>query len=265
MYIRDFGNFLYLCNKDLKKDVLLSESSRYFLKDIPCDGVDEQVLLDCVLMKFKNCFADKIKYDFVHLFSFLQEEGFLNSEYLWYISSSKYKGATSFSPSNMLDTFLKKRPMLLRLQIELTTFCNEKCIHCFLPKDRHCSHMSVELFKKIVDQFVEIGGIEITLTGGECLVHPEFFELYEYAAKKNLYISILSNLIFLTPKHIDLFKRYEVGMIQTSLYSLQDEVHDLITQIPGSAQKTKQSIDLLVKSGIYPVISCPIMRENKNS
>jgi radical SAM protein with 4Fe4S-binding SPASM domain len=52
--------------------------------------------------------------------------------------------------------------------------------------------------------------------------------------------------------------------VQTSLYSMKPEIHDYITQIKGSFEKTMSSILKLIEQDIPLQISCPILKQNKN-
>lgn len=51
--------------------------------------------------------------------------------------------------------------------------------------------------------------------------------------------------------------------VQASLYSINPYVHDSITNLKGSCEKTKNSIQRLVSHGIPVQIACPIMKQNK--
>jgi MoaA/NifB/PqqE/SkfB family radical SAM enzyme len=53
--------------------------------------------------------------------------------------------------------------------------------------------------------------------------------------------------------------------IQTSLYSIVPEIHDAVTGLPGSCEKTKTALEKLNESGIPVFISCPVMKQNKDS
>ena len=61
---------------------------------------------------------------------------------------------------------------------------------------------------------------------------------------------------------IEVLKEINLGLVQTSLYSVIPAEHDHITQLPGSCEKTKASIEALIKAGIPVQISCPVMATN---
>jgi radical SAM protein with 4Fe4S-binding SPASM domain len=52
--------------------------------------------------------------------------------------------------------------------------------------------------------------------------------------------------------------------VQVSLYSMNPIIHDEITQMKGSFEKTKNAILKLIDNDIPLQISCPIMRQNRD-
>jgi len=91
------------------------------------------------------------------------------------------------------------------LKIESTNICNLKCGYCYdsrrLPVsgERAYGRMSLDDFKKIVD---EVGPylFKINLYGfGEPLLFPETFEMVKYATQKNIGVGISSNMNIDTP------------------------------------------------------------------
>lgn len=160
----------------------------------------------------------------------------------------------------------QRRPRLNGIQFELTSRCNERCIHCYIPnaKKNDGGDMPIEKVKSIIDEFTALGGLHVTLSGGEVFMHKELIEIMNYCREKDLQISILSNLIALRDVQIPFIKAANVSLIQTSLYSMNPTIHDFITTIPGSFEKTKSAIEKLVAADIPVQISCPLMKANFN-
>lgn len=160
----------------------------------------------------------------------------------------------------------KLTPHLNSIQFELTSQCNERCIHCYIPnaKKNKGFHFSLHKIIEIIDEFVELGGLQVILSGGEVLMHPNWIEVMHYCRKKDLRVSILSNLINLKDEDIKEIKKANVSIVQTSLYSMIPQHHDSITTVKGSFKKTKMAIEKLVAADIPVQISCPVMKENAN-
>lgn len=158
----------------------------------------------------------------------------------------------------------KNNPHLLGLQFELTSRCNERCIHCYIPngKKNKGKDMPLEKVFSIVDEFAEMGGLHVTLSGGEVFMHKDIIPIIHYCREKDMQVSILSNLIALKDSQIPEIKKANISVLQTSLYSMDPKIHDFITTVPGSFIKTKSAIEKLVAADIPVQISCPVMKAN---
>lgn len=160
----------------------------------------------------------------------------------------------------------KKNPYLMSLQFELTSRCNERCIHCYVPnkKKDEGSDLPFEKFKSIIDEFADMGGLKVCLSGGEIFLHKDLMPMILYCREKDMQIALLTNLVSLRESQIQPIADANVFIVQTSLYSMNQETHDMITCLPGSFAKTKRSIERLVAAGVPVKISCPIMKANVN-
>ena len=74
---------------------------------------------------------------------------------------------------------------------------------------------------------------------------------------------MLSNLTLLNDEIINEMKANPLLGVQTSLYSMNSNIHDEITHMKGSFEKTKHAILKLIENNIPLQISCPIMKQNK--
>lgn len=165
----------------------------------------------------------------------------------------------------MLDASQRK-PRLNAIQFELTSRCNERCIHCYIPNDKKNTggDMPTEKVFSLIDEFADMGGIHVTLSGGEVFLHKDIIRIMQHCREKDMQISILSNLIALKDIQIPFIKAANVSLIQVSLYSMIPEHHDKITTVKGSFDKTKAAIEKLVAADIPVQISCPLMQANKD-
>jgi MoaA/NifB/PqqE/SkfB family radical SAM enzyme len=77
-------------------------------------------------------------------------------------------------------------------------------------------------------------------------------------------VNVLSNLTLLDNKIVKEMKANPLLGVQVSLYSMNHNIHDEITQMKGSFEKTKNAILKLIENDIPLQISCPIFKQNKN-
>ncbi len=163
-------------------------------------------------------------------------------------------------PQNVLEKYFAENPTIFDLQIDITQACTERCIHCYIP-EYNPVFLPLTQIKKVIDEFREQGGIGLALSGGECMMHPDFDEIVRYARSKDLIVSILSNLTLCTDEKIKVLQTAE-ATVQVSLYSMNSETHDAITKRRGSFDATKGAIEKLRAAQIPCFISCPTMKLN---
>ena len=170
---------------------------------------------------------------------------------------------------NTQDFFLEEvqgRPLISNLQFELSSRCNERCIHCYIPNGKKDKWLDMPMakVKSILDEFADMGGLHVTLSGGEAFLHKDLIPIAQYCREKDMMISILSNLISLKEEHIQPLQALNVSLIQASLYSMDPLIHDAITTVKGSFARTKWAIERLVQANIPVQISCPVMKANRH-
>lgn len=154
---------------------------------------------------------------------------------------------------------------LTRLHLSVSGACNEHCIHCYFPKHLKKGIMQKELFLQLLAQCKEMNVINLTISGGEPMMNPNLLFFIRKCRENNFSINVLSNLTFLTEDIVEEFKITPLLSVQTSLYSLDENIHDSITGIKGSCRKTKKAIEILRNLNIPMQINCPIMKQNKDS
>ena len=74
------------------------------------------------------------------------------------------------------------------LTIELTNKCNSRCIHCY-KDEKNSIEVPLDMIIKIIDQAYELNVFQITLTGGDPLLHSNIVEIIDYIKKKDMAIN----------------------------------------------------------------------------
>lgn len=168
------------------------------------------------------------------------------------------------STQDFLDEYYNGEPRLTSLHIEIISKCNERCVHCYIPHDKKIDIMNPDMFYDILEQSTKMRLLHITISGGEPMAHNNFVDFLKKCNEYNFSVNILSNLTLLNQDIIEEMKRNPLLCVQTSLYSIDANIHDAITQKKGSCEKTKSAILELIANGIPLQISCPIMKQNIN-
>lgn len=146
--------------------------------------------------------------------------------------------------------------------IELLTRCNLRCVHCYAQNGRDHEDMSTPDVKRIIDELVDRNTVEIFFTGGEVFLRPDFQDIYIYAKKKGLIVTVLSNITLLNQSHVELFKEYPVSLVSTTMYGYTKESYERVTGIKGSYEKFMNALALLCDNDIPFELKFIAMNQN---
>ena len=100
----------------------------------------------------------------------------------------------SFIPKLPIRLFCLRKASIFPFQmnIEGTSFCNARCIHCEHSRlKRPYAHMEMDLYKRIINECHEFKRYckSITFQGiGEPFLDPTFFEKVKYVKQKNPFL-----------------------------------------------------------------------------
>ena len=157
---------------------------------------------------------------------------------------------------------------------ELTYRCFEKCIHCYNPGatrndgERNGRGDVEELTwddnKRIIDDLCANGLVMATITGGDPFKHPVVWQIIDYLYQHDFATTILTNGLGFAGKE-ERIAYYYPYLVQCSLYSGEEDVHDKITRTPGSWKRTVSVMDRLHELGVPIDIACPLMQTNFRS
>lgn len=176
-----------------------------------------------------------------------------------------------FAISSAELEYTEKVGGITSVMFELTYNCSEKCIHCYNPgatrNDEEQSHrgdrneLSINDYKRIIDQLYDKGLIKVCLSGGDPFSKPIVWEILDYLYEKEIAIDIFTNGLRITNDTHRLVNYYP-RLVGISLYSGIPEEHDYITRVKGSWEKTISVVRELSSLSVPMNIKCCIMRPN---
>jgi len=172
---------------------------------------------------------------------------------------------TTFDTQAFLAERFGENPFPTSIHVEIASECNERCVHCYIPHEFKQDLMEKELFLKILHQAREMNLLHITISGGEPMLHPYFIDFLKACRLCDMSVNILSNLTLLDDGMVEEMKRNPLLSVQTSVYSMEADIHDGITCKKNSLNKTIASVVKLAENHIPIQISCPILKANYKS
>lgn len=131
------------------------------------------------------------------------------------------------------------------VQWELTTKCNLDCIHCCIKNEDQNSELTFDEIKDIFIQLKAENCMIQRFSGGEAFLRKDIFEILELARKMQFGVMVLSNGTLQDRSDIKRLKKIGILEMQVSLYGATAAMHDSITKVKGSFDKTMNTIGLL--------------------
>lgn len=275
-HIRQFGPYTHVFNHVTKADRTY-EYAEIFATVLRRTPIDLDYAIRSVLYKYEDAEERIVAEDLRRFIGELVDCGCVimaNTEAELYqkdlpFSYDAKMPSTSYldkSPADddgheKLHKYFEQHPSPFQIHFDLTSACTEKCIHCYVPQNKHFYINTKKCFE-VMDQLREVNGMSVTLSGGECMLHPDFDMIIRHARECDFSISVLSNLTLCDMRKAELLREMNVSLVQVSLYSMDPKIHDVITQVPGSFEKTKTAIETLHALDVPVQISCPTMKAN---
>lgn len=147
----------------------------------------------------------------------------------------------------------------LSVYIELTNSCNFFCPFCYVNCGNKSKMIDFTSIKKYINFLLEKGMIHCTLSGGECLLHPKFNEIYLILKKNGVLVTILTNGSLISDERLKLFEEYKPYKIEISLYGDSNDKYYINTlQKKYGFDNVKTNILKLKNSGINIICKMPV-------
>ena len=157
----------------------------------------------------------------------------------------------------------KRNRQPLSVTFELTPRCNFRCIHCYLGRHReNPRELTTEQVKHILDELSENGALFVTLTGGECMLRPDFPEIYMYAKRKGFMVCVFTNAYYFPSKIFELFASFPPFFIDVSLYGASNDTYHAVTGISDGFDVVIKNLRELKRRCIQFGIKTPIFQQN---
>jgi radical SAM protein len=158
-----------------------------------------------------------------------------------------------------------QRPMLVFW--ETTRACLLACKHCRASATAEAlpGELSTAEGKEFIDQVAGFGRPYpiLVLTGGDCLLRPDIFELVDYAKGLGIPVALSPSVTpMLTPEMIKRIVDSGVKAVSISLDGSRAQTHEGVRGIAGHFEKTVEAIRALSSAGLTVQINTTVMRAN---
>lgn len=140
---------------------------------------------------------------------------------------------------------------LMSVLLELTYACNLDCSFCYNDLSLEGQRLSLSQYRELLEDLASLSALNLTLSGGEPLAHPRFYEIAGYARQLGFVVRLKSNGHALKE---DVARRIrdEVDpfIIEVSLHGANPATHDRQTRVPGSFARLVANIRAMKTLGL---------------
>lgn len=169
--------------------------------------------------------------------------------------------------ANYFQLFFTKNHPLRSMEIALTYNCNATCEQCScrLHHRPGKKRLSLDEFKKAIDDSIKLGAFQFNITGGEPLLHvDECIELIKYIRGKGRYVHLCTNSILMTPEIMKRLQKARLNSIEMGLDSADEKTHNgNRNEKKDGYKQIMRTIKLAKKAGIKTIILNTIIIHKK--
>ena len=175
-------------------------------------------------------------------------------------------------PSRALTDFLYTKASQMRIPLsgtfELSPVCNFSCRMCYVRKtakevrESSRSILTLDDWRRIAREAREEGLLYLLLTGGEPLLWPDFWTLYDELIDMGFIISINTNGSLIDEEAVAHFVRRPPQKISVTLYGASDETYRRLCGADGVFTKVDKAIRSMLEAGLTVKINCSLTPDN---
>ena len=155
--------------------------------------------------------------------------------------------------------------VLFSALVELTYRCNLDCVFCYNDLALRGRPMALEDYERFFGDLAALSCLHLTLSGGEPLVHPQFFEIAAKARDLGFVLRVKSNGHMLRGRLLERLKEeIDPFVVELSLHGASAETHDRQTRVPGSYARLVGNLEEMRARGLRFKINSTLTRWNEN-
>lgn len=141
--------------------------------------------------------------------------------------------------------------LLFSVLLELTYRCNLDCFFCYNDLSLKGEPLRREEYLRLLDDLAELQVLNLTLSGGEPLAHPDFLLLGARARELGFVVRIKSNGHALRGELARrILAEVDPFLVEVSLHGAKAGTHDRQTRVPGSFERLLENLREVLALGM---------------
>jgi len=141
--------------------------------------------------------------------------------------------------------------------------CNLTCKHCYsVSADKHFpNELSTDFIKESMEDLRSFGVPVLILSGGEPMLHPDIFEISDYAKNLGFYVGLSTNGTLIDHSNIQKIVDADYNYVGISIDGMR-ETHDKFRCKEGAFDEAMNGIRLCLKQGIKVGLRFTMTQDN---
>jgi len=140
---------------------------------------------------------------------------------------------------------------LMSVLVELTYRCNLDCFFCYNDRGLQGEPLSRARYFRLLEDLYDMQVLNVTLSGGEPLAHPDFFAIGARARELGFVVRIKSNGHALNRQRaLRIQAEIDPFGVDISLHGATAGTHDRQTRVPGSFDQLMQNLAMMREIGL---------------
>lgn len=163
----------------------------------------------------------------------------------------------------------RKHAIPLSGTFELTPRCNFNCKMCYvhLAADRiplFGKELTADEWIRVAEEARDAGMLQLCITGGEPILHPEFETIYREISKMGFFITLQTNASVLSDNILSLLEEYPPQDAKITIYGSDNEIYRAVCGVENGFTRTDQGIRDLLQLGIPVMSVTTVIKQNKD-
>jgi radical SAM protein with 4Fe4S-binding SPASM domain len=149
----------------------------------------------------------------------------------------------------------------LGAHVDVTLRCDLACQHCYLD-DRKRSELTLSEYDELFRQLKSAGMLHLLISGGEIFHRPDGLQIVQLAARHRFELRLITHGGHITKEVAEALRDCHIAVVSISIYSTDAAVHDEVTTVPGSLERTLSGARALVEAGVPVNFKAVLMNVN---
>ena len=150
--------------------------------------------------------------------------------------------------------------------VRLVTACNSRCVFCLDMDTPRNVVLPVEEIQAELQHGIDMGADKVILSGGEAALHPNFVEIIQFAKDigYDRVQTVTNGWRYADKNFYEACRDAGLGEMTFSLHGHTAELHDRLTQHPGSFKRLIKSMVRAVRDRKGPIVNVDVVINKQN-